>query len=664
MSENWKIGDRIEGRYEIHSVKRGGMGIVFLCYDHDFKKPVAVKTFQDRFFSEKHHVDRFIWEAETWIRLGKHKNIVNADYILKISDRPYIFLELVTGHQTYGADLTGWISRGGLELQITLSFAIQFCFGMEHAQAIFKEMAKPFVHRDIKPGNIMVTRDGVIKITDFGLVKTFSLSGETINPVCESGSLRKAFSRAGTICGTPPYMSPEQCKGKEDLDIGSDIYAFGCVLYEMLTGRPPFDCPTFESYIFHHSNVNPKAPSEIFRALPDSLNGLIMRCLEKDTNSRYKDFTALREELLEIYFELVGGRFQVDQSPQELKAWEWNNRGIGFESLGLYEEAVFCFEQALEADPSYAQALVNKGGALTNYNKPDEAMVCFDMAIVLGTPHAELWNNRGVALKAMGKLEAAIKSYDEALKIDPKCSLAWCNKGAALLETPNVHDAVLCMERAIQISPWDAGTWNNIGAALLKAGQYLEADNCIDKALQINPDDPMILSNKASVLKGLGKGQTAIKFCDAALQIDPRNERAWYNKGLILLKMGKFEDSIPCFTKAIEINAGHFLAWNNMGAALESVGMYKEALKAYRHFIKLAPASYSVHVKRIAEAINEVEKLLKVLYSNSDLRCKAYVSGRCIDHHTGKDTGQCSWQPGNWRRCSVVYEIIKGYGRW
>jgi serine/threonine protein kinase len=92
MSESWKVGERIGGLYEIHSIKRGGTGIVFLCYDHELKKPLAIKSFQDRFFTDKEVVDRFLWEAEMWFRLGKHKHIVNADYVLKISDRPYILL--------------------------------------------------------------------------------------------------------------------------------------------------------------------------------------------------------------------------------------------------------------------------------------------------------------------------------------------------------------------------------------------------------------------------------------------------------------------------------------------------------------------------------------------------------------------------------------------
>ena len=116
---------------------------------------------------------------------------------------------------------------------------------MEHAEKKFLEIGKPFIHRDIKPDNIMVTQDKVVKVTDFGLVKIFMGLGKDINVDAmkdeSTGAERCGFSVVGNICGTPPYMSPEQCSGKEDIDIRSDIYSFGCVLYEMLTGERPKD---------------------------------------------------------------------------------------------------------------------------------------------------------------------------------------------------------------------------------------------------------------------------------------------------------------------------------------------------------------------------------------------------------------------------------------
>lgn len=164
----------------------------------------------------------------------------------------------------------------------------------------FMEISKIFVHRDIKLENIMITQDKIVKITDFRLVKTFMGPKRDIDigSVKDkvTGVERHGFSKRGSICGTPQYMSPEQCRGEDKIDIRSDIYAFGCVLYEMLTGRPPFICPTFDDYI-RCLTVRPKQPIELSREIPKQLNTLVMKYLEKEPSKRYQDFKSLRNEL-------------------------------------------------------------------------------------------------------------------------------------------------------------------------------------------------------------------------------------------------------------------------------------------------------------------------------------------------------------------------------
>ena len=114
-SEKWKVGIGLKTAMKSTRLKKVGW-IVYLCYDHKFKEPEAIKTFQDKYLADKASIDRFMWEAETWVRLEKHKNIVRAHYVQNISDRPYIFLEYVPGDKTYGSDLTGWIWNNRLDL--------------------------------------------------------------------------------------------------------------------------------------------------------------------------------------------------------------------------------------------------------------------------------------------------------------------------------------------------------------------------------------------------------------------------------------------------------------------------------------------------------------------------------------------------------------------
>jgi len=580
LSEKWKVGEKIEGRYEIHDIKKGGMGIVFLCYDHESKSPVAIKTFQDKYLTDKDSIDRFMWEAETWVRLEKHKNIVRADYVEKISDRPYIFLEYVSGDKTYGSDLTGWIWGNGLDLNTTLSFAIQFCLGIEHAERKFREMGKVFVHRDIKPGNIMITQDKVVKITDFGLVKaiteakgdieTGSIKDET------TGAERFGFSKVGSICGTPPYMSPEQCRGEDNIDIRSDIYSFGCVLYEMLTGQPPFKCPTFDDYRIHHLKVEPRPPMELSPNIPKQLNTLVMNCLEKEPSKRYQDFRSLRAELSQIYFQQCDGII-TEETPQELEAWEYSNKGGTLENLGKHQEAIDCCNKALEINPKLAEAWSIKGITLGNLGKLHEAITCFDKALEINPRNALAWNNKGVALDSLGKPQEALVCYDKALEINLRYANAWVNKGSAFGNLGKLQEAIVCFDRALEINPRDALAWYNKGTALDNLGKFQKGIDCFDRALEINP----------------------------------RYAEAWNNKGTALVNLGKPQEEIVCYDRALKINLKYADAWYNKGAALINFGKPQEAIVAFRNFIKFAPPEYAERVAKVKEAIKLIEAQLE-----------------------------------------------------
>ena len=158
-----RVSDWIDNRYEVFDIHEGGMGVVFIVYDHlgeSAHRVLALKTLRDEFLHDNRQITRFVTECQTWIKLERHPNI-GAHSVQMIEGRPYVVLELVTG-----GDLRRWIGTSRLDLPQALRFGIQFCMGMEYA--LRKGL---HCHRDIKPANLLITEGGKLKITDFGLAK-------------------------------------------------------------------------------------------------------------------------------------------------------------------------------------------------------------------------------------------------------------------------------------------------------------------------------------------------------------------------------------------------------------------------------------------------------------------------------------------------------------
>lgn len=590
--KRWQIGDKIQNRYEIHDIKMGGMGIVYICYDHEFREPVVLKTFQDEYLRNRASVDRFKLEAETWIKLEKHHNIVIARYFKEIEGRPYIFLEPVVGNKQYGADLNGWIRGRGLTLPLALIFAIQFCHGMVHAQKKFQGMRKPFVHRDIKPQNIMVTQDKVVKVTDFGLVKAFTELSEDITPdvIGDESHQRFSFSKSGNICGTPPYMSPEQCQGL-DVDVSSDIYAFGCVLYEMVTGRYIFDARMLEEFIYHHLRTMPKSPN-----VHKQLDKVIMKCLEKNPSQRYHDFEELEKALSNIYFNLTGEEVKPPKD-QELEASDLNNKGVSLANLGLYEEAIICYAEALRINPNDASA----------------------------------HNNLGIAYQSLGKLDLAIEAHKEALKINPNSAQAHGNLGIAY-QREGEHDlAIEELKEVLRITPYDTKAHGNLGAAYLSQGKLDLAVKEFKEALRLKPNSFRVHCNLGIAYNGQEEFELAINEYKQALGINPNSAEVHYNLGNIYKNQGKgdlcfqairghlglpqqgperLNSAIREYEEAIRINPNFAIAYYGLGDAYLSQFRSQEAIKCFQRFIELAPPQYASQVKHAEEIIRKFKQMI------------------------------------------------------
>ncbi|MEO5355915.1 MAG: tetratricopeptide repeat protein [Nitrospirae bacterium YQR-1] len=509
VDSKWKQGDEITRRYEIIDIKAGGMGIVYLCYDRKFKKRVALKTLQERYLSSKTLSARFMWEAETWVRLEKHQNIVVAEYVTKIEDLPFICLEYIEGNEKYGAELKGWIRKGGIDLPGSVNFALQFCNGMVHASTKFKEMKRPFIYRDVKPANIMVTAERVLKITDFGLVKL------ALEPEAKADKKRKnddepedfSLTQVGTIVGTPYYMSPEQWLCKE-LDVRADIYAFGCVFYEMITGNPPFAAATLDEIKQLHINVTPKPIPD----LPARLSALIGTCLKKDKNKRYSDFSIIRDELNDMYHSFTGSRVYQDDKSVIKKSWELINKGISLFNLKYYNEALECFNAAIRLKASNPDAYRGRGSTYHALGKFDEAIKDFKDSLRLNPASAETYYNRGVTYFATGRNEKAAEDYTKAIELDENYAEAYFNRGVVLRKLGKLDEAVADYGEAIRVKPNYVKAYQSRGNAHFAMGNFEAAAADYKKAYKLNRNTLDALFNLALSSEHLGKNEEAILY--------------------------------------------------------------------------------------------------------------------------------------------------------
>ena len=277
------IGTQV-GSYKIIALLgKGGMDEVYRAHDTKLKRDVAVKILPEEFTRDSDRVNRFQREAEVLASLN-HPNIATIHDLDNSNGTHALIMELVEGGTL--ADILQ--QRGPLPVDEALKIGKQICEALEAAHE------RGIVHRDLKPGNVKITPDSKVKVLDFGLAK--AIEGAASNPdFSNSPTLVPAGTSAGLILGTAAYMSPEQAKGFKT-DRRSDVFSFGCVLYEMLTGRPAFNGDAVSDIL---ASVLKSEPD--WRALPGNLHpripDLLRRLLQKDKDRRLHDIADARIEI-------------------------------------------------------------------------------------------------------------------------------------------------------------------------------------------------------------------------------------------------------------------------------------------------------------------------------------------------------------------------------
>jgi len=275
-------------------IGEGGMGAVYKAIDTHLDRPVAIKLLPPDKVADVERKQRFVQEAKAASAL-RHPNIVVIHDIAADRGRDFMVMELVEGQSL---DLL--IGRKGLKLNEALGYAVQIADGLAKAHAA------GIVHRDLKPTNVMVTADGLVKILDFGLAKLME-DVPGAGPTMTMGRDAEPRTEKGYILGTAAYMSPEQAEGKK-IDARSDIFSFGAVLYEMLTGRKAFNRDSRIKTLAAVLTEEPKPPSSLNETVPLELERILSRCLRKDPQRRWQTMSDLKVALQDLKEDSESGK--------------------------------------------------------------------------------------------------------------------------------------------------------------------------------------------------------------------------------------------------------------------------------------------------------------------------------------------------------------------
>ena len=411
--QRWHAGDFIADHWEIQDVLRGGMGVVYVVRDLETGERLAAKTYRTDLL-DRQAVSRFEREADVWLSLGAHDHIVTAKYFKIVESVPLLFLEYIDGiplkipvTPRFPRDRTSQVpTKYDLDyeqLEPVQTLAMQFCSGMVHARK-----SGLTAHRDVKPSNCLIDSRGSLKISDFGLAKIFDIqdlggpaekhrgkisehhmshaetpAGDTETLAC----LNVFVTHTGVGAGTAPYMAPEQFDDFKRADVRSDIYSFGVMLYQMVTGNLPFRGRTWAEYRDLHQTAMPPVLTTWF----SDFNAIVARCLAKEPSDRFADFGELGDGLTRAIYDPYEDEYDevrlaiLAGLPRNLTEDETLLRAVSQAHLGHHDKALEMLDDLIEQNPACGAAWRESGRILLHQlHRFDDAFRSLSQAQGLG----------------------------------------------------------------------------------------------------------------------------------------------------------------------------------------------------------------------------------------------------------------------------------------
>ncbi|HMD80738.1 MAG TPA: serine/threonine-protein kinase, partial [Anaerolineales bacterium] len=592
----------IANRYEViqapdpeAKVLMGGMGLIYICRDTKTDQPVALKTFQPKYLPNRAARDRFLREGTAWVDLGSHPHIVRC-YEVKYDDpTAFLILELIAKEQELkDASLRSWMSAP-MPVEQALLFAIQIARGMQHAA----EKIPGFVHRDLKPENVLVGADKLpgtninrLRVTDFGLVKIVTENAADLSDGDKDDlKIRRVQFTQGA--GSPLYMAPEQWKKGKPVGAYTDVYALGCILYDMLTGwRAPSGIKMKELPAAHASGKLRPFP----RNLPKPVYALLERSLVADAEKRYQDWKEVTTALEGAYAGLGVGRVpeQIgqegkDTAERQSVASSYNEMGASYAHMGKAQVALGYFKKAmgifrkLRDQHGEGASLRNLGNAYAALGNMTSALDYYEKSLTIARKvgdrrrEANVLGNMGEVYRNLGDVQRAISYYEQYLAIAQEIGNrreegnALGSLGLAYAALGEVESAVsyyeqyLAIAREIGDRRGEGNALGNLGNAYAARGDPQSALNHYNQYLVIAQEigdrvgEGNATGNLGNVYLTLGEVRRAIDYYEKRLEIareinDRRGEsNTLGNLGIAYAQLGEAGRAIDYYEKRLKI---------------------------------------------------------------------------------------------------------------
>lgn len=477
-----KMNPVLSGKYElIKPLGRGGNGEVYLAWSTETDKFYALKTIRPDFTKDPAVRQLFRNEAEAWISIEEHPNVAKVYFFEEIGPQLYITMEYVEEEDDgIGPSLADKLASGRVRTENLCAWFCQIADGLSHA---YKNGIK--AHRDIKPGNILIDRDGVAQISDFGLAATVS----TLFP----------GGNQNHVVGTPLFMSPEQFLGQHECDQRSDIYSLGVTLYQAVSGgtlpfmpqystRSPADLAGFLAEIRNlHETATPQ-PMQSF------LWPVIAKCLMKNPMDRFPDIEAFRDTLTRL---AEKHQISVPKLAEETTDfWALRDQGNTFMRLSKYEDAIKAFDAFIAVMPD-ENAVFNRAVCLENLERYEEALQIYESFAKRGDIKGIV--NLGNCLRALGRKQEALNYAKRAVALEQDDVSCWITLGNAYFAIENWREAIKAYTTAHQLEPSDPTPIYNLGLTALRAGHVVQAK----KAFLAFMHSSMLDDNRRQYVEGM-----------------------------------------------------------------------------------------------------------------------------------------------------------------